>query len=200
MCVCHTQAIEQLLEVEERRKEGACTPSTLCVGIARLQVRLLSRTHADTHTHTHTHTHEHMQNIGAHTDCIQKGHTCELQTELHRVTRDGNPYTDGAPVTFSLLLWLHMLWAHNSVCSTFCCVCALQADDQLIVAGTLDEVKRVDFGAPLHSLIVAGSLHEIETQMLAFYMVDRLRQQGLVRDYVPDSEQEADPDEAPVFL
>jgi diphthine synthase len=28
--------VEQLLEIEEKRREGAYTPDTLCVGIARL--------------------------------------------------------------------------------------------------------------------------------------------------------------------
>ena len=31
-------------------------------------------------------------------------------------------------------------------------------DDQLIVAGTLEELQGVDFGLPLHSLILCGEL------------------------------------------
>jgi diphthamide biosynthesis methyltransferase len=34
-----TQAIEQLLEVEARREEGVYDKDTVCVGVARLQVR-----------------------------------------------------------------------------------------------------------------------------------------------------------------
>ena len=37
------QAVEQLLEVETRRKEGAYGPDTLAIGVARLQVRLEER-------------------------------------------------------------------------------------------------------------------------------------------------------------
>lgn len=33
------QALEQLLEVEEKRKEGAYDETTTCIGVARLQVR-----------------------------------------------------------------------------------------------------------------------------------------------------------------
>lgn len=41
-------------------------------------------------------------------------------------------------------------------------VARLGADDQLIVAGTLEELRGQDFGAPLHSLILAGEMHHIE--------------------------------------
>jgi diphthamide biosynthesis methyltransferase len=34
----YCQAIQQLLEVEEQRREGAYDGTTMCVGIARLQV------------------------------------------------------------------------------------------------------------------------------------------------------------------
>ncbi|KAK9816927.1 hypothetical protein WJX72_007140 [[Myrmecia] bisecta] len=71
-------AIEQLFEVEEKRKEGAYGEDTLCVGVAR---------------------------IGS--------------------------------------------------------------DDQKIVAGTMKELLEVDFGPPLHSLIVAGNTHVIEEEILS---------------------------------
>jgi diphthine methyl ester synthase len=35
-----------------------------------------------------------------------------------------------------------------------------------IVAGTMKELLDVDFGPPLHSLIISGELHPIEQQML----------------------------------
>lgn len=73
-------AIEQLLEIEEDRKEGAYGPDTLCVGVAR---------------------------IGS--------------------------------------------------------------DTQQIVAGTMSELAGVDFGPPLHSLIIAGETHVIEQEILAQY-------------------------------
>lgn len=37
--VCWPQALEQLLEVEEKRKEGAYNETTTCIGVSRLQVR-----------------------------------------------------------------------------------------------------------------------------------------------------------------
>jgi diphthamide biosynthesis methyltransferase len=40
-------------------------------------------------------------------------------------------------------------------------MCSMQ-----IVAGTMKELLEVDFGPPLHSLIISGELHPIEQQML----------------------------------
>ena len=38
--------------------------------------------------------------------------------------------------------------------------------DQTIIFGTKEELKKKEFGEPLHSLIVVGALHEIEQEML----------------------------------
>ncbi|KAL6780002.1 hypothetical protein ACKKBG_A14620 [Auxenochlorella protothecoides x Auxenochlorella symbiontica] len=43
-------------------------------------------------------------------------------------------------------------------------VARIGADSQQIVAGTLAELVEVDFGAPLHSLILAGDMHHIELE------------------------------------
>ncbi len=45
-------------------------------------------------------------------------------------------------------------------------IARLGQDNQKIVSGTIQEIKNKDFGAPLHSLIIPGSLHEIEEEML----------------------------------
>ena len=43
-------------------------------------------------------------------------------------------------------------------------------DCQRIVSGTLEELAGVDFGAPLHSLVLAGGpLHEVEAAMVAHF-------------------------------
>ncbi|KAF0754345.1 hypothetical protein AaE_005368 [Aphanomyces astaci] len=80
------QAVEQLLEVEDKRQEGVYSRDTLCVGMARLGQR-----------------------------------------------------------------------------------------DQKIVAGTLAELLSVDFGAPLHSLVIAGDVHFLEEEMLAQFSVKLLQ-------------------------
>lgn len=46
-----------------------------------------------------------------------------------------------------------------------------QADDQVIVAGTLRELLTRDFGPPLHSLLLAGDVHVTEEEMLAHYRI-----------------------------
>lgn len=43
---------------------------------------------------------------------------------------------------------------------------------QQIVAGTLQELQAIDFGEPLHSLIVCGELHELELEVLKEYVVN----------------------------
>ena len=47
------------------------------------------------------------------------------------------------------------------------------ADNEKIVAGSLDELKTVDFGGPLHSLILVGKrVHELEIEYLRGFVVD----------------------------
>ncbi len=44
-------------------------------------------------------------------------------------------------------------------------------DTQCIVSGTLAELSRVDFGAPLHSLVLVGHMHELEAALVAHFRV-----------------------------
>ena len=47
--------------------------------------------------------------------------------------------------------------------------------DQFICYGTLKELRDVDFGAPLHSLILCSpDLHEMELEMLNCFHVSKL--------------------------
>lgn len=51
-------------------------------------------------------------------------------------------------------------------------VARLGAPDQKIVSGNIFELQQVDFGKPLHSLIIcAPTLHSIEQEMFKFYHV-----------------------------
>lgn len=45
-------------------------------------------------------------------------------------------------------------------------VARLGHDNQFIKAGTLKELEKVDFGKPLHSLVIAGKLNEIEKEII----------------------------------
>jgi len=63
--------------------------------------------------------------------------------------------------------------------NTFCIGCArIGRDDQLIVSGTAAELIRVDFGGPLHSLVIAGQMHPLEAEYAATFAV-RAEQQTL---------------------
>jgi diphthine methyl ester synthase len=48
-------------------------------------------------------------------------------------------------------------------------VARLGSESQKIVAGAMRSLLEVDFGAPLHSLIIAGQLHSIEEEILELY-------------------------------
>ena len=51
-------------------------------------------------------------------------------------------------------------------------VARVGADDQRITAGTLRQLCDVDLGPPLHSLVIAGTMHPLEVSMLKQYAVD----------------------------
>jgi diphthine methyl ester synthase len=54
------------------------------------------------------------------------------------------------------------------------------ADDEKIAAGTLDELQKVDFGGPLHSLILVGkNVHELEIEYLRGFAIDETILDGL---------------------
>ena len=44
----------------------------------------------------------------------------------------------------------------------------LQADDQQLVAGPMRKLLDVDFGAPLHCLVIAGDVHVVEEETVAY--------------------------------
>lgn len=50
-------------------------------------------------------------------------------------------------------------------------IARLGADDQQIVAGTVEEILNVDFGGPLHSLVMVGETHVMEDDILRFLCV-----------------------------
>ncbi len=44
-------------------------------------------------------------------------------------------------------------------------------DDQKIVSGPLNQLLHVDFGAPLHALILAGDMHFLEKEHVDIWAV-----------------------------
>ncbi|NXX92862.1 DPH5 synthase, partial [Centropus bengalensis] len=46
------------------------------------------------------------------------------------------------------------------------------APDQQIASGTLHQMSKVELGGPLHSLIITGTMHPLELEMLQLFSVD----------------------------
>jgi hypothetical protein len=65
-----------------------------------------------------------------------------------------------------------------------------------MVAGSLGEVQEVDFGAPLHCLVIAGHMHELEEKMLEVHGLAALRARGLIKQRPPPTQlpEDATPD------
>ncbi|NXP98962.1 DPH5 synthase, partial [Vidua macroura] len=57
----------------------------------------------------------------------------------------------------------------NTICVGLARVGAL---DEKIASGTLQQMSTVELGAPLHSLIVTGTMHPLELEMLKLFSVD----------------------------
>ncbi|KAL6504724.1 hypothetical protein OROHE_023482 [Orobanche hederae] len=45
-------------------------------------------------------------------------------------------------------------------------------EEQVIVAGSMKQLLDVDFGSPLHCLVIVGDTHPLEEEMLQFYKID----------------------------
>lgn len=43
------------------------------------------------------------------------------------------------------------------------------SEDQMIVAGTMRQLQTINFGTPLHCLVIVGQTHPVEEEMLEFY-------------------------------
>lgn len=58
--------------------------------------------------------------------------------------------------------------AQGAYCRESLCVgmARVGSEDQQIVAGSMAELSSIDFGPPLHCLIIAGQLHHIEQTMV----------------------------------
>lgn len=48
-------------------------------------------------------------------------------------------------------------------------------ETQQIVAGSMEDLCSIDFGKPLHSLVICGKMHFMEEETLEFYMLDKYK-------------------------
>ncbi|PQP96151.1 putative diphthine methyl ester synthase [Prunus yedoensis var. nudiflora] len=66
----------------------------------------------------------------------------------------------------------------DSMCVGFA---RLGSEDQKIVSGKMKQLHFVDFGAPLHCLVIAGKTHPVEEEMLDIYKINKENDHGTVR-------------------
>ncbi|GAB4852510.1 hypothetical protein Ancab_016724 [Ancistrocladus abbreviatus] len=62
------------------------------------------------------------------------------------------------------------VYSEDSTCVGFA---RLGSEDQMIVAGSMRQLLAVDFGAPLHCLVIVGETHPVEEEMLGFFTVKK---------------------------
>lgn len=69
------------------------------------------------------------------------------------------------------LLEVEQMRGESAFCEDTDCVgfARLGSEDQMIVAGSMRQLLKVDFGAPLHCLVIVGKTHPVEEEMLDFY-------------------------------
>lgn len=82
-------------------------------------------------------------------------------------------------VLFDYWRFLHFpaVYSEETDCVGFA---RLGSEDQMIVAGTMRQLQTIDFGTPLHCLVIAGKTHPVEDEMLEFYKLkgESLEQMG----------------------
>eukprot|EP00605_Chrysophyceae_sp_TOSAG23-4_P000591 GSChrysophyteH1.ASY1.ANO1.668.1 assembled CDS len=80
--------------------------------------------------------------------------------------------------------------------------------DQLIVYGSLEQLRSVNFGAPLHCMALVGDMHDLEKELLEYYRVkdEQLNTYAISEDTCPYdaldavvAEPEAEPEQCTVF-
>lgn len=74
-------------------------------------------------------------------------------------------------VAIEQLLEVEQMRGENAYTEATTCVgfARLGSEDQLVVAGPMKQLLEVDFGPPLHCLVIAGDTHPVEEEMLDFY-------------------------------
>lgn len=58
------------------------------------------------------------------------------------------------------------IFNENSTCVG---LARIGSETQSIVSCTLEQMSQVDLGAPLHTLVIPGNLHPLETEMLQLF-------------------------------
>ena len=113
------------------------------------------------------------QSLGLHTLCLLdikvKEPNIEILTTRGKTVYDP-PYFMSIREALEQLLYIEEQVRHEGVLLRNSSVCVGLArvgrDDQVIRAGTPQELLNVDFGGPLHALVIAGKIHPMEEEIL----------------------------------
>lgn len=68
----------------------------------------------------------------------------------------------------SLILFYLTAYSEDTLCVGFA---RLGSENQMVVAGSMKQLRTVDFGPPLHCLTIVGKTHPVEEEMLDFYRI-----------------------------
>lgn len=71
---------------------------------------------------------------------------------------------------YEAILFLTAAFSEGTACVGFA---RLGSEDQMVVAGPMKQLLEVDFGQPLHCLVIIGNTHPVEEEMLEFYMLGK---------------------------
>ncbi|KAI3796992.1 hypothetical protein L1987_39680 [Smallanthus sonchifolius] len=58
------------------------------------------------------------------------------------------------------------VYSEDTLCEGFAW---LGSENQMVVAGSMKQLRTIDFGQPLHCLTIVGKTHPVEEEMLDFY-------------------------------
>ncbi|XP_027092712.1 probable diphthine methyl ester synthase isoform X2 [Coffea eugenioides] len=83
-------------------------------------------------------------------------------------------------VAIEQLLEVEQMRGENAYTEDTTCVgfARLGSEDQLVVAGSMKQLLEVDFGPPLHCLVIVGDTHPVEEEMLDFYKLAKKQGQA----------------------
>lgn len=111
--------------------------------------------------------------LGLHTLCLLDIRVKE--PSLESLCRGKKQYEPPRYMTINTaieqLLEVEQMRGESAFCEDTDCVgfARLGSEDQMIVAGSMRQLLEVDFGAPLHCLVIVGKTHPVEEEMLDFY-------------------------------
>lgn len=115
--------------------------------------------------------------LGLHTLCLLDIRVKE--PSLESLCRGKKQYEPPRYMTINTaieqLLEVERTRAENAFSEDTACVgfARLGSEDQMVVAGPMKQLLEVDFGQPLHCLVIVGNTHPVEEEMLEFYMLGK---------------------------